>query len=73
MSKIEKVIQIIKETMVANAPGTGGGLSSSANASGPVAGYDGFLGKRGNVDYRRVPKKYKDWVKNLDKSKTKKG
>jgi hypothetical protein len=38
--KIEKIISIIREQMVANAPGGQGGFSGSAEAKGPVAGFD---------------------------------
>ena len=40
MNKIDKIIQIIREQMVANAPGTSGGFSGSADPKGPAAGYD---------------------------------
>lgn len=73
MNLLDKIIHYIRENMVANAPGTSGGFSSSASAEGPVAGYDRFVGRRGKVDYRKVPKKYKDWVKNLDKNQNKSG
>lgn len=38
MDKIDRVISIIREQMVANAPGTGGGFSTSSDDKGPVAG-----------------------------------
>ena len=41
--RLEKVIQYIKESMVANAPGTGGGFSNSSDSAGPTAGYDAPL------------------------------
>ena len=41
--RLAKVINIIKESMVANAPGTGGGFSNSSDPSGPTAGYDAPL------------------------------
>lgn len=44
--KLEKVLQIIRENMVANAPGTQGGFGSKSDASGPTAGYDGSIKKR---------------------------
>ena len=38
---LEKVINLIREEMmVANAAGSGGGFSSSADPKGPVAGFD---------------------------------
>jgi hypothetical protein len=36
--KIDRIISIIREQMVANAPGTQGGFSSDSEESGPVAG-----------------------------------
>jgi hypothetical protein len=49
--KLEKVLQIIRENMVANAPGTQGGFGSKSDASGPTAGYDGPIKKK---DMQRV-------------------
>ena len=43
---LEKVIGLIKEMMVANAAGSGGGFSGSADDKGPVAGFDPKLKKR---------------------------
>ena len=40
MKKIDKIIKIIKENMVANSPGTQGGFGGSANSKGPVSGFD---------------------------------
>ena len=48
MEKIDRIIQIIRENMVANAPGTQGGFSASSNPSGPTAGYDPVIGKKIN-------------------------
>jgi hypothetical protein len=36
--KIDWIISIIREQMVANAPGAQGGFSSSSDSAGPVAG-----------------------------------
>jgi len=66
MKKIDRIIQVIKEMMVGNAAGSQGGFGASADSSGPVAGYDKFVGTTGRVDYRRVPKTYKKWVKYLE-------
>ena len=44
--KLEKVLQIIRENMVANAPGTQGGFGSKSDASGPTAGCDRPIKKR---------------------------
>lgn len=38
MEKIDRIIKIIREQMVANAPGAQGGFSSSSPDEGPVAG-----------------------------------
>jgi hypothetical protein len=35
---LDKIICYIRENMVANAPGSGGGFSASSDAEGPVAG-----------------------------------
>jgi hypothetical protein len=56
---LDKVIQIIRENMVANAPGTQGGFSSSADAKGPVAGFDSAMGK---VKKRYMKGKRKPWL-----------
>ena len=38
---LDRIIAIVREEMMtANAPGGQGGFSSSADAKGPVAGYD---------------------------------
>ena len=42
--KLDKIISIIKEQMVANAPGAQGGFSGSAAPKGPVAGFDPVMG-----------------------------
>lgn len=55
--------------MVANAPGTQGGMSASSPAEGPVAGFDPllkFMNRRKKVDYRKVSNTYKKWVKDLE-------
>jgi hypothetical protein len=46
MRSVDKVIQILREMMVANAPGTGGGFSTGSSAEGPVAGKDKPLSKK---------------------------
>jgi hypothetical protein len=70
MKKIDKIITIIKEMMVANPPGTSGGFTSSGDPK-YSAGFDPLLQfknkNKNTVDFRRVPKKYKDWVKYLKK------
>ena len=65
MEKTDRFIQLIREMI---AVGSGGFTGSSA-AAGPTAGYDPLIKfqRRGNTDYRKVPKTYKQWVKSLDK------
>ena len=44
--KLDKILNYFREEMsVANAAGTQGGFSSSADAKGPVAGFDPAMGK----------------------------
>lgn len=62
----KRVVQVIKEMM---AVGTGG-FTGSSPAEGPTAGYDPMLKfrnkkKKDTIDYRRVPKPYKAWVKDI--------
>jgi hypothetical protein len=59
MEKIDRIIQIIRENMVANAPGSQGGFSSSADPKGPVAGFDPVMGK---VKKRYMKGKRKQWL-----------
>jgi hypothetical protein len=44
MKKIDKIISIIREQMVANAPGGSGGFSGSSEPKGPTAGFDPVMG-----------------------------
>lgn len=67
MKKIDRVINNLKEMMVANAPGESTGMTSSAPSEGPNAGFDTFLNsirKRRNnqIDFRSVPQKYRKWI-----------
>lgn len=57
---------MIREQMVANAPGTSGGFSGSANPNGPVAGYDTRMGKKGRK-YMKGPGR-KIWLDYLKSS-----
>ena len=69
-SKLDWIIRMLREEMVANAPGESGGFSGSANPKGPVAGFDPVMGKTA----RRKKKKYiklpagsrKRWIKKKD-------
>jgi hypothetical protein len=65
MEKIDRIIQLIREMMVANPIGSSGGFSSKSSSVGPVAGRDKFVGKNNKIDYRRVPSPYKKWVKDV--------
>ena len=42
--KLDKIISIIREQMVANAPGASGGFSGSSDPKGPTAGFDPVMG-----------------------------
>ena len=59
MEKLDRIIQIIRENMVANAPGSQGGFSSSADPKGPVAGFDPVMSK---VKKRYMKGKRKQWL-----------
>lgn len=67
MNPLDTIIQIIRENMVANPPGTSGGFSSSANPKGPVAGFDTVPDGRSKI-MKRLPKEYSKF---LQKSKRK--
>jgi hypothetical protein len=74
MSKIDKVIELLREMVVANAPSTGGAFGSQSPSTGPTAGHDApvgitseYTGKKGKVDYRKVPITYRNWVKSFKK------
>jgi hypothetical protein len=60
--KIDWIISIIREQMVANAPGSSGGFSGSANPKGPVAGFDPVMGK---IQKRYMKGKRKPWLDHL--------
>ena len=63
MKRIEKIIELIRENMMAS--------SSPTNniGDGNIAKFDPLIGFRrrrnGNVDGRSVSKKYKDWMRSL--------
>jgi hypothetical protein len=42
--KLDRIISILREQMVANAPGTQGGFSGSSDPKGPTAGFDPVMG-----------------------------
>ncbi len=65
--RLERVIKFFKEEgMTANAAGSGGGFGGSANAAGPVAGFDPVMG---GVQRR---KSIGRWAASLRKKKKKK-
>lgn len=68
MKSVDKVISIIKEMMVANPPGVSGGFGSASSSEGSTSGFDPLIQfkKNSKVDFRRVPKNYKKWVKSLN-------
>ena len=63
MEKIDRVIQIIRENMVANAPGTQGGFSGSANVKGPVAGFDPVMSIKGKKYMKGKRKQWLDYLR----------
>ncbi len=74
MSRFDRVIQIVRENMVANSPGQGGGFSGSSPAEGSTAGFDpktelGMFRRTigGLVDKRskHYSKKYEEWLKSM--------
>jgi hypothetical protein len=62
-NKLDKIISIIKEQMVANAAGGSGGFSGSAEAKGPVAGFDPVMGlkRRKGPQIKLPPGSRKRW------------
>ena len=58
---LKKVISLIKEMMVANAAGTGGGFSGSSDPKGPTAGFDPLMKPRKRYIYQRGLRK--NWKK----------
>ena len=67
MSATNKVIELIREMMTANPPGKGGGFGSRPPKPG-VDGLDPLMAfrRRNRIDYRKVPKQFKSWVKDLN-------
>ena len=61
--KLDWIISIIREQMVANAPGTQGGFSGSADSKGPVAGFDPVMGttRRKGPQIKLPPGSRKRW------------
>jgi hypothetical protein len=63
--KIDRIISIIREQMVANAPGSQGGFSGSSDVKGPTAGFDPVIGfaKRKGPQIKLPPGSRKRWMK----------
>ena len=58
---LKKVISLIREQMVANAAGTGGGFGGSSDAKGPTAGLDPVTKPRKRYIFQRGLRK--NWMK----------
>jgi len=63
--KLDKIISIIREQMVANAPGAQGGFSGSSDPKGPTAGFDPVMGttRRKGPQIKLPPGSRKRWQK----------
>ncbi len=75
MNKLDRIIEIIRENMVANAPGEGSGFGVNSPAEGATAGFDpktelGMFRRTigGLVDKRskQYNKKYEAWLKSMN-------
>jgi hypothetical protein len=63
--KIDKIISIIREQMVANVPGAQGGFSGSSDPKGPTAGFDPVMGVTRKKKYASLGVgSRKRWMKN---------
>jgi hypothetical protein len=68
MKSVDKVIQILKEMMVANAPGSGSGFSTKSPEEGPVAGKDILIGTGVRKRYIYGGRKSrKNWIDHFNK------
>lgn len=68
MKSVDKVIQILREMMVANAPGSSSGFSTKSPAEGPVAGNDKLIGTGVRKRYIYGGKKSrKRWIDHFNK------
>ena len=62
--KLDKIISIIREQMVANAPGASGGFSGSSDPKGPTAGFDPVMGLTRRKKYASLgANSRKRWMK----------
>lgn len=70
MKKIDRIISLLREMMLANPSGGSGGFTSSGDPK-YSAGFDPLIRfknknkDKDTIDFRRVPKRYKDWVKSI--------
>lgn len=64
MKNLDRIISIIREQMAANAPGTSGGFSGSADPKGPTAGFDPVMGKVQKRFWKGKRKPWLDYLKN---------
>jgi hypothetical protein len=63
MRPLDKLIQIIRENMVANSPGTGGGYTSKGDPK-VVAGLDPVMDGRSKM-MKRLPKEYSKFLRKV--------
>ena len=65
LKKLDWIISIVREQMVANAPGAQGGFSASADPKGPIAGFDPVMGtaRRKGPQIKLPPGSRKRWQK----------
>jgi hypothetical protein len=64
MRSVDKVIQILREMMTANSPGTGGAFGTKSPSEGPTAGKDTFIGDK-KIQKRYIyggKKSRKNWI-----------
>ncbi len=62
--KLDWIISIIKEQIVANAAGGSGGFSGSSDPKGPTAGFDPVMGLARRKKYASLgPGSRKRWMK----------
>jgi len=74
MNKLDRIIHLIRENMIANSPGQGGAFGADSPSDGPTAGVDkefdlGMFRRTisGLVDKRtkQYNKKYEKWLKSM--------
>lgn len=62
--KLDRIISIVREQIVANAAGSQGGFSGSSEAKGPTAGFDPVMGlkRRKGPQIKLPPGSRKRWM-----------